>query len=477
MTAFCGRPSWASMTLPPPASPEPLIDDRGTRRRAPVSDHWTVGSFASAWRLPWVASRKATGLSSELLLEDGPLFFVGIDWAAAEHAVCVLDQAGRRVGAFTVEHTADGFAMLARRLGKLGGAERVPVAIERPDGRLVDALLAAGHPVMPVKPNAIKTWREAEVLSGAKSDPGDAMVIADSLRVRIHRLRPATPYSGATKGLRTVVRTRGDLVDARVAATNQLAAVLDAHWPGAKAIFASVSSAIALALLTKYPTAASAAGLTEKRLATFCAQQGYSGKKPASVLLARLRCAPAGVTDPALSEGVRDAVLAQTTVLTALNTAIKNLDRSIADRTDTHPDGPIFRSFPRTGTVNAAQILAEWGDARAAFDHPDAIAALAGITPVTKTSGKQRGVSFRWACNKRLRQAITTFADNSRHASPWAAGIYNRARAQGKDHPHAVRILARAWVRVMWRCWQNGTPYDPTLHGRANQTINTQAAA
>ncbi|HKT03511.1 MAG TPA: IS110 family transposase [Rugosimonospora sp.] len=144
---------------------------------------------------------------------------------------------------------------------------------------------------------------------------------------------------------------------------------------------------------------------------------------------------------------------------------------------DTHPDGKIFRSFPRAGTVNAAQILAEWGDARAAFDHPDAIAALAGITPVTKASGKQRGVSFRWACNKRLRQAITTFADNSRHASPWAADIYHRARASGKDHPHATRILARAWVRIMWRCWQNNTPYDPALHGRTQHDAEQQLAA
>jgi transposase len=413
-----------------------------------------------------------TGLS----LQEA-LFFVGIDWAAAEHAVCVLDRTGCQVAAFAVEHTAAGFARLATRLGKLAAAEQVPVAIERPDGRLVDALLDAGHPVVPVKPNAIKTWRESEVLCGAKSDPGDAAVIADYLRVRIHRLRPAVPYSGATKALRAVVRTRGDLVHARVAATNQLAALLDAHWPGAKAIFASISSAIALAFLAKYPTAAAAAGLTEKRLAAFCAKQGYSGKKPAAVLLARLRTAPAGVTDPDLCQGVRDAVLAQVSVITALNTAIKDLDRAIGEQMDAHPDGKIFQSFPRAGTVNAAQMLAEWGDAREAFDHPDAVAALAGVTPVTKASGRQRGVSFRWACNKRLRQAITTFADNSRHASPWAAGIYNRARAAGKDHPHAVRILARAWVRVIWRCWQNNTPYDPALHGGVQQATHTPIAA
>jgi len=460
------------MTLPPPASPEPRIDDKGTRHRAPVSDHSTAGSLASAWPLPAVSSRKATTLS----LDDAQ-FFVGIDWAATEHAVCVLDRAGRKVAAFTIAHTAIGFTGLATRLGKLADTENVPVAIERPDGRLVDALLEAGHPVVPVKPNAIKTWRESEVLSGAKSDPGDAHVIADYLRVRAHRLRPAVPFSGHTKALRAVVRTRGDLVDARVAATNQLAALLDTHWPGAKAIFASISSAITLAFLTRYPTAASAVSLTEKRLAAFCAKQGYSGKKPAAVLLARLRSAPAGPTDPILSEGVADAVAAQVAVLAALNTAIKALDRSITKKMEAHPDGKVFRSFPRAGTVNAAQILAEWGDAREAFGHPDAISALAGITPVTKASGKQRGVSFRWACNKRLRQALTTFAANSRFASPWAADIYNRARASGKDHPHATRILARAWVRVMWRCWQDSTTYDPTLHRGARQNTEQQIAA
>jgi hypothetical protein len=128
----------------------------------------------------------------------------------------------------------------------------MPVSVERPDGRLVDALLEAGHPVVPVKPNAIKTWRESETGSGGKSDAGDAEVIADYLRCRAHRLTVAVPYSAETKALRTVVRTREDLVDMRVAATNQLAALLDAHWPGAKAIFADVESPIALEFLTRY---------------------------------------------------------------------------------------------------------------------------------------------------------------------------------------------------------------------------------
>ena len=104
--------------------------------------------------------------------------FVGIDWAASTHAVCVLDAAGRKMALFRVEHTAEGLAGMLRRLRKLGDPEQMPVAIERPDGRLVDALLEAGHPVVPVKPNAIKSWREGEVVSGAKSDDADALVIA-----------------------------------------------------------------------------------------------------------------------------------------------------------------------------------------------------------------------------------------------------------------------------------------------------------
>jgi transposase len=394
-------------------------------------------------------------------------FFVGIDWAAEIHAVCVMDAAGKIVSQFTVKHSADGIAMLVRRLAKLGEAMDLPVGIERPNGRLVDLLLEAGHPVVPVSPNAIKTWREGEVLSGAKSDAADAAVIAEYLRLRQHRLRTAAPYSGETKALRTVVRTRGDLVEMRVATVNQLAALLDAHWPGAKAIFADLESQIALEFLTRYPTPAAAAHLGEKRLAAFCAGRGYSGKRPATVLLERLRSAPAGTTDPALTVALHDAVLALVGVIKALHAATKNLDKSIAARLGEHPDGAIFTSLPRSGQINAAQMLAEWGDCRQAYKGPDSVAAHAGCTPVTKASGKHKAVHFRWACNKRFRQAITTFADNSRHASPWAAHIYNQARTAGKDHPHAVRILARAWIRVIWRCWHDNTPYDPTNHGAA----------
>ena len=395
------------------------------------------------------------------------LFFTGIDWGAEIHAVCVTDTAGKIAASFTIEHSADGIALLIRRLARHGEAGGMPVAIERPNGRLVDLLLEAGHPVVPVSPNAIKTWREGEVLSGAKSDAGDAAVIAEYLRLRQHKLKTAAPYSDETRALRTVVRARDDLVDMRVAATNQLSALLDAHWPGARAIFADIESPISLEFLTRYPTPAAAVHLGEKRMAAFCVKHGYSGRRTAAQLLARLRAAPAGTGREALTEALRDAVLAAVGVLAALNASVKNLDRSAAAHLGEHPDSAIFTSLPRSGQISAAQVLAEWGDCREAYAGPDSVAALAGCTPVTRQSGKHRDVHFRWACNKRFRKAVTTFADNSRHASPWAAQIYDNARASGKDHPHAIRILARAWIRVIYRCWLTGIPYDPAAHGAA----------
>jgi transposase len=398
-----------------------------------------------------------------------PMLFVGIDWASEEHAVCVLDPGGRRVRAFAVAHTRDGFERLTKRLAELGPAASLPVAIERPDGRLVDALLEAGHPVAPVQPNAIKAWRDGEVISGAKTDPGDAELIAEYLRLRAHRLRILQPFSDETRALRAVVRARDDLIGHRVAAHNQLEACLDAFWPGAKAIFADVTSEITLAFLERYPTPASARQLGEKRLAGFLIKHGYSGRRPAGELLDRLRAAPEGIEASAETEARRDAVLGYVNVIRSLNASIKQLNRSVVAHLGEHPDNEIFTSLPRSGHINAAQMLAEWGDCRAAYADPEAVCALAGLAPVTKKSGKHEAVAFRWACNTRFRRAVTTFADNSRHDSAWAADIYQRAINRGCDHPHAVRILARAWVRVIWRCWTDRVPYDAALHGGAQR--------
>jgi transposase len=397
-------------------------------------------------------------------------YLAGLDWGSGVHAVCVIDDAGRVVARFAVRHDADGITELIARLAQIAPASEMPIAIERPSGLIVDALFEAGHPVVPIHPNVVKACRPRYRAAGGKSDPGDAFMLADILRTDGHRFRPLQPCSDEIKALRALVRARDDLVAERVALANRLRSLLDGFWPGAAAIFADVDSPIALSFLRRYPTPDSAARLGEKRLAAFLAQHSYCGRRAPIELLARLRAAPEGRAGEAEADINGELVRALATILATLVAEIAKLTARLEHAVATLPDGQIVMSFPRAGRVCAAQILAELGDVRARFQTEQQLAAEAGVCPVTHASGKSRGVTFRWACNHRLRQAITCFADNSRHSSTWAAAIYRAARQRGCDHPHAVRILGRAWVRVLWRAWIDHKPYDSSQH-RAAQLL------
>jgi len=318
-------------------------------------------------------------------------------------------------------------------------------------------------------------------LSGAKSDAGDAAVIAEYLRLRAHRLQPATPYTAQTKALRTVVRAREDVVDMRVAAAQPSSPPCWTRTgPGAKAIFADVESAIALAFLTRYATYPSARAFGRETFAGLLCQ-------------ARLLWSPErrGTADPVAGRPGRQHR--------------RGVDRRgprrgagpggrahRADRGREEP-GPVSGPWsPASGSPPGRRdlhVAAKVGSdqrrpgARRVGRFPPS-PRLAGRRrgagrghPVTKASGKYRAVHFQWACNKHLRKASTCFADNSRHASPWAAGVYARAIARGHDHPHAVRVLARAWIRVIYRCWIDGVPDDPNKHGSAGKLRDTATAA
>jgi transposase len=395
--------------------------------------------------------------------------YVGVDWASREHAVCVIDEHGAICQQFRVTHSGSGLTELVGRLREYGDPSALPIAIERPSGVLVDTLVAGGFAVTAIHPNVVKASRPRYRAALSKSDPHDAYVLADLLRTDGHRFARLASPSDATRALRALVRSRDDLVATRVALANQLRAVLERGWPGGGALFAAVDSPIALAFLARYPTPHHAASLTATRLAAFLRRQGYPGRRSAAELLARLHAAPVGCPGAAEHAANGAVVLALVGVLQPLVLQLQQLTATIRRAIATHPDGPIFVSFPRAGQVNAAQMLAEMGDQRARFLTEAQLAAEAGIAPVTCASGKHRGVRFRYACNKRLRQALTRWADNSRHSSPWAAAVYHRARDRGCDHPHAIRILARAWVRVLWRCWKTATPYDPVQHGGARR--------
>jgi transposase len=344
------------------------------------------------------------------------LHYAGIDWAAKLHVVCVVDAAGAIRARFQVPNTGKGFAGLCRRLVKLGVAA---VAIERPDGPLVEALLDLGLQVVVVTPRQVKALRSRYGASGAKSDPADAYLLADVLRTDGHRLAPLTQDSDPTKVLRALSRTRKDLQGARIALCNQLQAQLECCFPGAIGLFADLHSPTAVAFLRRYPTSHAAAGLTQTTLAAFLRRLHYPGRTPVATLLGRIQTAPQSGISPAEAAGRAACVLALLDAIQACAGQERELEAEIIERLEVHADAHIFTSLPKAGRgIRAAALLGELGDVRARFPDNDCLAALAGAAPVTITSGSRRVVKFRWACDKKLRNALIDFADDSRHASP-----------------------------------------------------------
>jgi transposase len=392
--------------------------------------------------------------------------FVGWDWASTTHDVTVLDDRGAVLDRWAFAHTEQAIATALNRLAHHGDPGALPVIIERPDGLVVERLVAAGHPVFPVHPNAFHAARPRWGASGAKSDPGDSYKLADYLRTDGHRLRRLRPADRGLVELQALTRLREDHVRFRTATINQLTAMLDAHWPGPRKLFCSLASAIALAFLTDYPTPQSAQRLGPARMAAFLRRNSYRGGKSAADLLTRLHAAPtAPVGIPAST--LTAMISAQVRLLQTIQQSIKHTEQQIRQRLAESPRARLLAALPGVGQVNLAQLLAEVGPILNRVETAEQAAAECGTAPVTKASGKTRGVYFRWASNTRARTAITAFAHNARMQSPWAAKLYSDARNRGKRNPHAVRIVARAWLRVIWACWHTNTPYDPAAHRAA----------
>jgi transposase len=397
----------------------------------------------------------------------------GIDWADEWHDVRVSDRDGAPLAQRRFGHDEAGIGAMVALLGEFAVEL---VAIERPDGLLVGRLLAAGITVLAIHPNQVKAARDRFRAAAGKTDTFDSYVLCELARTDRHRFPVLAPSSDETTALRALVRTREDLVAARVGLANQLRAQLDAFWPGARRIFADVDSPIGLAFCERYPSPADAHGLGAKRLQAFLARHAYCGRRPAHQLLKRLRSAPVAVVGELEADARRATVLGLVAALRPIVEQISQLTSQIAGAVRSHPDGPIFLSLFRDpkSVVCAAGLLAEIGDNRHRYPTRDSLAADAGMAPVAVESGKHRSACFRWACDKRLRQHMCVLADSTRHWHPWARDTYTRARQRGCDHPHAIRILGRAWSRVLWRCWQDGLPYDPTQHRTATRHISKQ---
>lgn len=394
--------------------------------------------------------------------------FAGIDWSWQHHAVCIVDARGQRLEEVVVAHSRPGLARVTRVLREHGVEQ---VGIERGDGPVVEHLVRDGFEVVVISARQVKSLRARYGSAGNKDDRLDAFVLADALRTDAGRWAVVRPDSDATVALRMLVRARHDLVQHRIAVHNQLLAVLQHNFPGAIGLFSQLDIPISLAFLRRFPTEAKAAWLSEARMAHWLKANSYCGRHSAHQLLTHLRQAATGRLRGPAAEASEVIGTTLVELLTTLRHEQEHLETRIKEALLEHPDGPIFQSLPRAGVIRAATLLAEIGDCRARYPDPSALAAAAGVAPSTRQSGKHLSVSYRHGCNKQLRAALVDWAQDTPRANDWARDTYDRARNRGCRHPHATRILAQNWTRILWRCWHDHQPYQPERHGRLQTLI------
>lgn len=398
--------------------------------------------------------------------------FAGIDWSWQRHALCIIDDARHRIDEVTVPHSKPGLSKITTLLRR----HRVSrVGIERGDGPVVEHLMRDGFEVVVISARQVKSLRARYGSAGNKDDRFDAYVLADALRTDAGRWLVVRPDTDETIALRMLIRARHDLIDHRIAVHNQLLAVLQHNFPGAVGLFSQLDIPISLAFLRRFPSESKAAWLSRLRMERWLKANGYCGRQTAAELSRHLRQAATGrVTGPA-ADASELIVLTLVDLLATLREQQAALEVRIKEALLAHPDAPIFQSLPRSGVVRAATLLAEIGDCRARFPDPAALAAAAGVAPSTRQSGKHLNVAYRRGCNKQLRAALIDWAQDTPRANAWAQDTYRRARDRGCRHPHAARILAQSWTRILWRCWQQRVPYNPDLHGQLNNLLQEAA--
>jgi transposase len=396
---------------------------------------------------------------------------VGWDWASETHDVTVMDTAGQVVDRWSLTHDEAG---LDRAIGRLArhGHPRSAAGCDRDHQRRGRGpAVGRRSPGDTGAPQCVQCHPGTVGAARAKSDPGDSWKLADLLRTDGHRLHRLRPLDAAIRHLQVLARLRDDHLEAKTAATNQLGALLDAHWPGTKAIFARLDSPIALAFLERYPTPQAAQRLGQGRLATFCRRHAYSGHRTPAELLTRLRSAPVAST-AWTPRCWPPASLPRSSCCALCWPPSPTWTECCAPPCARTPRPPCWRpcraSARSTWPRSWPRSVPSW-TAPATPNTPP----LRPGQPGHQTVGQ--GHLGPLPLGTRARNALATYADNSRHASPVGRHAVPPGPPARPASPSGVRILMRAWLRVMWACWHANTPYQVNRHG-AERRLADQSA-
>ena len=397
------------------------------------------------------------------------MIFVGVDWAEVHHDVCILDEGGDVLARKRIPDALAGVqqlhAMIAEHLGEENDAESVVVGIETERGLLVTALVAAGYQVFAVNPLAASRYRERHHVSGAKSDPGDAKVLADLVRTDRHNHRAIAGDSVLSDVIKLLARNHQNTIWECQRQVNTLRSALKDYYPGALEAFGTeLSGPDAVAILSIAPTPTKARALTKARIETALRKAGRRRLLHERVNRIYEILRREQLTQPALLEDAYGVATEATIAnIAQLNASTAKLEASLSTHFEQHPSAKVILSLPGMGTVLGARVLGEFGDDPNRYADAKSRKNYAGTSPVTKASGKSRVVLARHSRNKRLASALDQWAFSSLLPSPGARSYYNELKSRDKHHRKAIRQLANRWVGILHGCLENDTPYDEAI--------------
>jgi transposase len=400
------------------------------------------------------------------------MVFVGHDWAEAHHDVHVEDDQGKRLAKARLPEGVEGVARFHELVAPfIEEASEVVIATETDRGLFIGALVAAGYTVLAVNPMSTSRYRERHSTSGAKSDPGDARVLAELARTDRHNHRPVAGDSDLAEVVKVLARAHQGLVWSRQRQMNQLRSTLREFYPAALAAFEELGSADALAILAIAPTPTLGRRLSQSKIAAALRRAGRQRRvEERAVEIQRVLRAPQLEAPTIIADAMGTSAKALVAVIAELTTQIANLEAELADRFEQHPDAKIIRSLPGLGTILGARVLGEFGDDPNRYADAKSRKNYAGTSPITKASGTRRVVLARYARNRRLADACYLWAFSALSASPGARSFYDQRRASGDTHHRALRALANRLVGILHGCLRHHTPYDEhTAWGHRHQ--------
>ncbi|MFQ5524606.1 MAG: IS110 family transposase [Acidimicrobiia bacterium] len=390
------------------------------------------------------------------------MIFVGDDWAEAHHDVHVMDEAGRRLVSRRLPEGLEGIRLFHELVAEHGDdPSEVVVGIETDRGLWVDALAGAGYRVYAINPFAVSRYRDRHSLGGAKSDPGDAKVLADLVRTDRHNHREIAGDTPQAEAVKVLARAHQSLIWARTRHANQLRNALREYYPAALEAFGDLVDRDTLAVLERAPTPAVGARLSIAQIRSVLARGGRQRNldRRAEKIQTALRTDQLAASEPVVS-AFSATTRAAVSVIAEMNRQIEELETTLADRFRQHPDADIYLSMPGLGDVLGARALGEFGDDPDRYADAKSRKNYAGTSPITVASGKKRAVLARHIRNRRLYNAIDQWAFCSLQQSPGCRQFYDQRRAAGDLHHQALRALGNRLVGILHGCLRHQTRYD-----------------